>query len=109
MLIGFLPTILLTVEVSSVGAKYTKNIFSQMLIKRQEKIKMNMINNALLKNTINVIVSILLFIAYVDLFGTHSMRKYLEKEIIITEQEDENEGGCGAKQLPGLFIFIHYI
>ena len=68
---------------------------------------MIMINNALLKNTINVIVSILLFIAYVDLFGTHSMKKYLEKEIIITEQEDENEGGCGAKQLPGLFI--HYI
>ena len=68
---------------------------------------MIMIDNALLKNTINVIVSILLFIAYVHLFGTHSMRKYLEKEIIITEQEDENEGGCGAKQLPGLFIYIY--
>ena len=69
---------------------------------------MIMIDNALLKNTINVIVSILLFIAYVHLFGTHSMKKYLEKEIIITEQEDENEGGCGAKQLPGLFIFITF-
>ena len=70
---------------------------------------MIMIDNALLKNTINVIVSILLFIAYVHLFGTHSMRKYLEKEIIITEQEDENEGGCGAKQLPGILIFIFFL
>ena len=72
----------------------------------QEMIGMIMIDKTLLKNTINVIVSILLFIAYVHLFGTHSMKKYLEKEIIITEQEDENEGGCGAKQLPGLFNFF---
>ena len=67
---------------------------------------MIMINNALLKNTINVIVSILLFIAYVDLFGTHSMRKYLEKEIIITEQDDENAGEFWAEQPLGTFIFI---
>ena len=66
-----------------------------------------MIDNALLKNAINVIVSILLFIAYVHLFGTHSMRKYLEKEIIITEQEDENESK--AKQPPGIFIFIYLL
>ena len=70
---------------------------------------MIMIDKTLQKNTINVIVSILLFIAYVHLFGTHSMKKYLEKEIIITEQEDENEGGCGAKQPPGLFIFIYLL
>ena len=62
---------------------------------------MIMIDNTLLKNVVNVIVSIPLFIAYIHLFGTHSMRKYLEKEIIITEQDDENAGEFWAEQPPG--------
>ena len=71
---------------------------------------MIIIDNTVLKNVINVIVAILLFIAYVHLFGTDSMNKYLKKEIIITEQEDEDAGEFGAEQPPGIFIlYIYFI
>ena len=41
------------------------------------------------RNVANLFVSILLFIAYVYFFGTQSFKKYHDKEIIITEQEED--------------------
>ena len=50
-----------------------------------------MIDKRVVKNAVNVCVSILLFTGYVYLFGIKSVGKYLDKEIIITEQEDEDQ------------------
>ena len=47
-----------------------------------------MVDKLVVKNAVNVCVSILLFTGYVYLFGIKSVGKYLDKEIIITEQED---------------------
>ena len=54
------------------------------------------------KNAVNICVSILLFTGYVYLFGIKSVRKYLDKEIIITEQEDPNTNGFHNKPPPGI-------
>ena len=50
-----------------------------------------MVNKLVVKHSVNVCVSILLFTGYVYLFGIKSVGKYLDKEIIITEQEDEDQ------------------
>ena len=50
-----------------------------------------MVNRLVVKNAVNVFVSILLFTSYVYLFGIQSVKKYMEKEIIITEQKDANK------------------
>ena len=50
-----------------------------------------MVDKLVVKNAVNVCVSILLFTGYVYLFGIKSVGKYLDKEIIITEQEDEDQ------------------
>ena len=49
-----------------------------------------MVDKLVMKNAVNICVSILLFTGYVYLFGIKSVKKYLDKEIVITEQEDSN-------------------
>ena len=57
-----------------------------------------MVDKLVVKNAVNVCVSILLFTGYVYLFGIISVRKYLHKDIIITEQEapDSNKPPPGT-------------
>ena len=50
-----------------------------------------MVDKLVVKNALTICVSILLFTGYVYLFGIKSVGKYLDKEIIITEQEDEDQ------------------
>ena len=61
----------------------------------------DMVNKLVVKHSVNVCVSILLFTGYVYLFGIKSVRKYLDKEIVITEQEDEYPN---EQDQPGEFI-----
>ena len=60
-----------------------------------------MVDILVLKNLAKVCVSILLFTGYVYLFGLKSVRKYMEKEIVITEKED---GYPNEQDQPGKFI-----
>ena len=60
-----------------------------------------MVDKLVVKNAVNVCVSILLFTGYVYLFGIKSVKKYMEKEIIITEQKDANE--YLTEPPPGIF------
>ena len=61
-----------------------------------------MVNRLVVKNAVNLCVSILLFTGYVYLFGIKSVRKYLDKEIIITEQEDEDKFRLLNEPPPGI-------
>ena len=61
-----------------------------------------MVDKLVVKNAVNVCVSILLFTCYVYLFGIKSVRKYLDKEIIITEQEDEDKFRLLKEPPPGI-------
>ena len=63
-----------------------------------------MVNRLVVKNAVNVCVSILLFTGYVYLFGIKSVRKYMDKEIIITEQEDEDPFKVLNEPSPGTHI-----
>ena len=63
-----------------------------------------MVDKLVVKNAVNVCVSILLFTGYVYLFGIKSVRKYLDKEIIITEQEDPNPNALYNKPPPGINV-----
>ena len=60
-----------------------------------------MVDKLVVKNAVNVCVSILLFTGYVYLFGIKSVRKYMDKEIVITEKED---GYPNEQDQPGKFI-----
>ena len=60
-----------------------------------------MVNRLVVKNAVNVCVSIILFTGYVYLFGIKSVRKYMDKEIVITEKED---GYPNEQDPPGKFI-----
>ena len=62
-----------------------------------------MVDKLVVKNAVNVCVSILLFTGYVYLFGIKSVGKYLDKEIIITEQEDEDQFRV-LNEPPGTYI-----
>ena len=65
-----------------------------------------MVNKLVVKHSVNVCVSILLFTGYVYLFGIKSVRKYMDKEIVITEKED---GYPNEQDQPGKFFKILHI
>ena len=64
-----------------------------------------MVDKLVVKNVVNVCVAIFLFIGYVLLFGIKSVGKYLDKEIIITEQEDEDQFRV-LNEPPGTHILL---
>ena len=65
-----------------------------------------MANKLVVKNVMKICVSITLFAVYVYLFGTKSIRrKYLDNEIIITEQEDEDPHWFGNEPPPGIVYY----
>ena len=66
-----------------------------------------MANKLVVKNVMKLCVSITLFAVYVYLFGTKSIRKYMDNEIIITdtEQEDEDLHWTGNEPPPGIVYY----
>ena len=64
-----------------------------------------MVDKLVVKNAVNVCVSIFLFTGYIYLFGIKSVKKYLDKEIVITEQDSEYPK---EQDQPGEFIIFAY-
>ena len=59
-----------------------------------------MVDKTVVRNVANLGVSIILLIAYFHLFGAQSFRKYIDNEIIITEQEEKFSYVAWASEPP---------
>ena len=51
----------------------------------------------------NVVINIILIIIYVYFFGQHSLKRFLDKSVIITEHEEKQE----LIDPPGILQTIH--
>ena len=49
-----------------------------------------MVSTIFVKSVANMVVSAILLVTYVYFFGQKSIRRYLEKSVIITEQEEKH-------------------
>ena len=59
-----------------------------------------MVDKIVVRNVANLGVSIILLIVYVHLFGAQSFKKYIDNEIIITEQEEKYSDAAWAAEPP---------
>ena len=55
------------------------------------------------KVVLNVVVSIVLVAIYIFFFGQHSVQKFLNKTVIITENEENHD----AISPPGIITYIY--